>query len=109
VVSGEAETPIAPVEADDPIVVASVPEPIVAAASVPAPKPKAEAEPESPRLAPAPSAARTPLTTSAILMLIWAAVSTALFARFLRSVWVTRRLIRDAVPVPEDSGWFPVD
>ena len=41
-------------------------------------------------------------------MLIWAAVSATLFARFLRAVLATRRLIRDALPV-DDSGWFPVD
>ena len=92
---------------DDPIVVASSPEPIVAAASSPAPKP--DPLPEPVRVAAPPIQVRTPLSTSSILMLGWAAISLALFARFFRSIWVTRRLIRESLPVPDGLGWFPVD
>ena len=95
-----------PVESDGPIVVASAPEPIVAAASEPSPRKSTAPEPAKP--APVPSKVRPNLTISAVLMLIWAAVSAALFVRFARSVVATRRLIRGAVPV-DDSGWFPVD
>jgi len=110
----EPPTAPSPAEEDGPIVVASAPEPIVAAAadatgSAPAPRP--ESRPEPAQVAPiaTPARAPTPLTIPALLMLTWAAVSTVLIGRFLRSIGATRRLIRDAVPVPEDSGWFPVD
>ena len=93
---------------DDPIVVASVPEPIVAAA-VSIPAPKSQVVPEAPRAAIAPAKARTTLSTPAILMLAWTPVSAALLARFARSVWATRRLIRESLPIPDGSGWFPVD
>ena len=96
-----------PLEADGPIVVASAPEPIVAAAMVPAPMPRPEPGPTRPA---APAAKRrASLTTSAALMLAWMAVSFALFLRFLRSVWITDRLIRGSLPVADGEDWFPVD
>jgi WD40 repeat protein/beta-lactamase regulating signal transducer with metallopeptidase domain len=95
----------ASVEEEDPIIVASVPEPIVAAASIPASKPR----PVATRVTVSAVKPRTPLTTSAVLMLAWAAVSLALFLRFLRSAWITNRLIRESLPVMEDQDWFPVD
>ncbi len=97
-----------PIEVDGPIVVvASTPEPIVAAASW-APEPATPpARPDPP--APSPARSPMPLTTRAILMLAWAAGSILLLARFLRSVEATRRLIRESLPVPPGSGWLPVD
>jgi WD40 repeat protein/beta-lactamase regulating signal transducer with metallopeptidase domain len=93
------------IEADDPIVVASAPEPIVATASVPAPKPR----PVAPKLTARAEKPRTPLTTSAMLMLAWGAVVLVLFLKFLRSAWVTNRLIRESLPVTHAQAWFPVD
>jgi WD40 repeat protein/beta-lactamase regulating signal transducer with metallopeptidase domain len=103
------EVPIRPVSdpVDDPIVVASIPEPIVAAASVV--EPKSDPSPEPARVAAPPTPVRTPLSSSAILMLVWLAVSAALFARLVRSIWVTRRLIRESLLVPEGLSWFTVD
>jgi WD40 repeat protein/beta-lactamase regulating signal transducer with metallopeptidase domain len=92
-------------EEADPIVVASAPEPIVSAASVPAPKPRSGPFSAARQIVKPP----TRLTIPAILMLVWAAVSLALFLRFLRAVLVTNRLIRNSLLLVQGQDWFPVD
>ena len=93
---------------DDPIVVAPAPEPIISAALELA-TPTARVEPPQPQAIEAAAARSTPLSPAAWLMLAWLAVSLTLFARFLRSVWITRQLIRGSIPVDDSPGWFPVD
>ncbi len=102
------QSPLSPVEVAEPILTASNPEPIVAAAAAWNPEPPAL----TPRPAGPPTAegrSRPRLTLRAALMLAWAAVTLVLLARFARSVAATRRLIRDSLPVPADADWFPVD
>ncbi|MDB5350341.1 MAG: mecR [Planctomycetota bacterium] len=52
---------------------------------------------------------RPSLSVSSMLLALWAGVAGLLLARFGVALRNTRRLLREAVPLGDGSGWFPVD